>query len=204
MRAARLKTALACLALALVAGCEPGGDQKGQNTTNAAVSANLTISKDEAAGISAPMPMTEAAVTAAAPGFYVAARRVRAGANILETFVLSTDAGDMFRLYPSADGQRLDAIAAISPQVRLPTDEHVSVSTYYQAPRAEVAYCEARTIDNSAAGFACSSDANGRLWRVYKLSANYDGPSAPFDAIDPDAATDATLVEMRWIAPGAH
>src|SRR5262249_7043012 len=130
------------------------------------------------------------------------ARRVRAGSNILQTFVLSTDAGDMFRLYPTADGQRLDAIAAISPEVRLPTDEHITVSTYFQAPHAEVAYCEARMIDN-AAGFACSADAHGRLWRVYKLPARYDGPSAPFDAIDPDAATDATLVEMRWIAPGA-
>lgn len=183
-----------------LAACGPTTTLPGQTTT-AAPTADLTISKDEAAGISIAVPMTEEAVTAASPGFYVAAHRVRAGANILQTFVLSTDAGDMFRLYPTADGQRLDAIAAISPEIRLPTDEHVTVSTYFQAPRAEVAYCEARMIEN-AAGFACSSDPHGRLWRVYRLAAAYDGPSAPFDAIDPDAATDATLVEMRWIAPG--
>ncbi len=199
-RAAR--TALAAIVLACLAACGPSTTSPGQTTT-ATPTANLTITKEEAAGISIAVPMTQEAVEAAAPGFYVAAHRVRAGANILQTFTLSTDAGDMFRLYPAADGQRLDAIAAISPEVRLPTDEHVTVSTYFQAPHAEIAYCEARMIDN-AAGFACSSDANGRLWRVYKLAASYDGPSAPFDAIDPDAATDATLVEMRWIAPGAH
>ena len=191
------------LALFLLAACDVITSTTPGQTTTTAPTANLTISKDEAAGITAPVPMTQQAVEAAAPGFYVTPHNLRAGANTLQTFVLSTDAGDMFRLYPTADGARVDAIAAISPQVHLPTDEHVTVSTYFQAPRPEVAYCEARTI-NAAAGFACSSDANGRLWRVYKLAANYDGPSAPFDAIDPDATIDATLVEMRWIAPGAH
>ena len=31
----------------------------------------------------------------------------------------------------------------------------------------------------------------------------YDGPSEPFDAIDPDVLHDSTLVEMRWVAPRA-
>jgi hypothetical protein len=33
------------------------------------------------------------------------------------------------------------------------------------------------------------------------LPDGYDGPSDPFDAIDPDVLHDATLAEMRWIAP---
>ena len=196
--AKRGSAALAMLVAALAA-CGP--------TTQTATAplkpaANLTINKDQAAGISTAVPMTEAAVTTAAPGFYVAAHEERIGGNLLHTFTLSTDDGDMFRLYPTLDGARLNVIVALSPQVHGPTDETVTVATYYRAPRAEVAYCEARAI-GEAAGFACSSDAHGRLWRVYKLPNSYDGPSSPFDAIDPDAATDATLVEWRWIAPGA-
>ena len=147
------------------------------------------------------MRFTYDAIVAAAPGFYVTEHQERAGGNILRVYMLATDDGDMFRLYPTADGTRLDAIAAFSPQVRGPTDETVRVSTYYQAAHADVAYCTTRTIGESP-GFACSSAANGRLWRVYKLPATYDGPSEPFDAIDPDAAINSTLVELRWKAPG--
>ena len=198
----RNSIALWCACLLLV-GCDAilGPTTTGTGTETTKPTANLTIGTEEAAGISIAVPMTLEAVTAAAPGFYVAEGRERAGGNVLHVFTLSTDDGDMFRLYPTVDGARISAIAALSPQVRGPTDETVTVSTYYQAPHAEVAYCEARSV-GATAGFACSAYARGRLWRVYRLPRGYDGPSAPFDAIDPDAATDATLVELRWIAPG--
>lgn len=184
----------------LLAAC---GLPTGQNATNTPTTqANLTISADGAAGINAPIAMTEAAVTAATPGFYVAQHDERAAGVLLHTFTLSTDDGDMFRLYPTNDGRRLAEVAAISNSVKIPTDESIGVSTYYQAPHAEIAYCESRLI-NEAAGFACSASAHGALWRLYKLPNGYDGPSDPFDAIDPDAATDATLVEMRWRPPVA-
>lgn len=191
------------IALSLALVLSACGLPTGQSTTSATTPpANLSISADGAAGINAPIAMTEAAVTAAAPGFYVAQHDERVSGTLLSTFTLSTDDGDMFRLYPTSDGRRLSEVAAISNAVKAPTDETIGLSTYYQAPHAEVAYCESRMI-SEAAGFACSANAHGNLWRLYKLPSGYDGPSDPFDAIDPDAATDATLVEMRWRPPTA-
>ena len=188
------------IAAVLLAACSPPASQTSGSATTGEPPAVLTIGEAGAAGITSAIAMTTEAVTAAAPGFYVARHEERIGGELVPVFTLSTDEADMFRLYPSNDGAHLRDIAAISPLVHGPTDETIAVSTYYQAPHEQIAYCEARMV-GEAAGFACSTGAAGKLWRVYKLPNGYDGPSEPFDAIDPDAATDATLVEWRWIAP---
>ncbi len=68
------------------------------------------------------------------------------------------------------------------------------------APPEQGPFFTADDVDG-APGFACATAADATFWRVYRLPDGYDGPSDPFDAIDPDVLHDATLAEMRWIAP---
>jgi hypothetical protein len=71
------------------------------------------------------------------------------------------------------------------------------------APPEQVPLCHVETI-KGAHGLACSTTAAGNLWRVYTLPEAYDGPAGSFDEIEPDVLHDATLAEMRWIAPRAE
>ena len=67
------------------------------------------------------------------------------------------------------------------------------------APPEQVTYCVTELVDG-VQGFACSTAADGAFWRVYRLPEGAS-PAESFDEIEPDLLHDATLVEMRWIAP---
>jgi hypothetical protein len=167
-----------------------------------APSAPTSIGADGAAGIASALPMTLEAVRAAAPHFIVAEEQDQIEGEPFTAITLSAGDEEVFRVYPTADGQRIHSITTRSSQARGPTEDIVGQTLFGVAPPDQVAFCRSEFVDG-AAGFACSTAEDGRFWRVYSLPENYDGPSEPFDAIDPDVLHDATLAEMRWIAPRA-
>ncbi len=103
-------------------------------------------------------------------------------------------------MLPTADGRFVHAVTTRSPQARGPAGEVVGQSTFGQAPAVQVMFCLSEIVDGGP-GFSCSDAQDGRFWRVYALPPLYDGPSDPFESIDPDNAVDSKLVEMRWMAP---
>lgn len=169
-------------------------------TETPAVEADLSIGFDGAAGINAALPMTIAAIQSAAPGFVVAETADEIEGHAFTAITLSADGAEQFRALPTHDAEYVHSIVTRSPAVRSSAGETVGVSTHAQAPRAETAFCGGEFVDG-APGFGCSTSESGRFWRVYKLPSGYDGPSQPFDAIDPDYAERAVLTEMRWVAP---
>ncbi|GAN00422.1 hypothetical protein U91I_04088 [alpha proteobacterium U9-1i] len=164
------------------------------------VEADLSIGFNGAAGINAALPMSVAALTAAAPGFAVAETPDQIEGHAFTAITLSANGAEQFRVLPTHDAAYVHSIVTRSPAVRSGAGETIGVSTYAQAPRAEVAFCGAEPYQGAVA-FGCSTSESGRFWRVYSLPAGYDGPSQPFDAIDPDFTERAVLTEMRWIAP---
>lgn len=161
---------------------------------------NSSIGPTGAAGIHSPLPMDLAAIRAAAPNFMVSSVQDQIEGNPFTAITLSAADEEVFRVLPSPDGARIHAIVTRSSQARGPDQDIVGVATFALAPAEEVSFCISEFVDG-ATGFACSTDAGGSFWRVYKAPEGYDGPSEPFDAIDPDVLHDSTLVEMRWIAP---
>jgi hypothetical protein len=166
----------------------------------AAPVADTQIGFEAAAGISAALPMNIETIQAAAPNFIVAEVQDQVEGQPFTAITLSAGDEEVFRVYPTADGRTIHAIVTVSSQARGSNDEIVGQSKFALAPPEEVAFCTAEFVEG-APGFACSTAADGRFWRVYRLPEAYDGPSDPFDAIDPDVLHDATLAEMRWIAP---
>jgi hypothetical protein len=140
------------------------------------------------------------AIAAAVPGFVVAEVADQIEGHAFTTITLSANGAEQFRVLPTHDAAYIHSIVTVSPAVRSSAGETVGVSTYTQAPRAETAFCGAEFVEG-AVGFGCSTSESGRFWRIYKLPAGYDGPSEPFDAIDPDFTERALLAEMRWVAP---
>jgi len=161
-----------------------------------------SIGPTGAAGIANPLPMTVDAVRAAAHNYIVASVEDQIEGNPFTAITLSAGDEEVFRILPTADRRNIHAIVTRSPQARGPAGDIVGVATFALAPADQVVFCNAEIVDGSA-GFACSTAEDGRFWRVYKAPEGYDGPSEPFDAIDPDVLHDSTLVEMRWIAPRA-
>jgi hypothetical protein len=162
----------------------------------------MGIGFDAAAGIDAALAMDVEAIQAAAPNFVVAAVQDQIEGQPFTAITLSAADEEVFRVLPTADGRTIHSIVTVSAQARGPAGEIVGQSKFAAAPTEEAAFCGAELVEG-AAGFACSTAEDGRFWRVYRLPEEYDGPSEPFDAIDPDVLHDATLVEMRWIAPRA-
>jgi hypothetical protein len=169
-------------------------------TETPAAEANLSIGFDGAAGINAALAMNVDAIRGAAPGFTVAETPDQIEGHAFTAITLSANGAEQFRALPTHDAEYIHSIVTRSPTVRSSAGETIGVSTHAQAPRAEVAFCGGEFVDG-APGFGCSTSESGRFWRVYKLPAGYDGPSDPFDAIDPDYAERAVLTEMRWVAP---
>jgi len=193
---------IAC-ALALAAcGQQQGAEQKQEEAfpVVAAPDYNSSIGPSGAAGIHSPLPMDPAAIRAAAANYTVAQIQDQIEGNPFTAITLSAGDEEVFRVLPSADGARIHAIVTRSSQARGPDQDIVGVATFALAPAEEVNFCISEFVEG-ATGFACSTDAGGSFWRVYKAPEGYDGPSEPFDAIDPDVLHDSTLVEMRWIAP---
>lgn len=165
-----------------------------------APSVNMNIGAGGAAGINSALPMTEDAVRAAAPNFIVASVQDQIEGNPFTAITLSAADEEVFRVLPTADSAHVHSVVTASSQARGPLQEIVGVTLFGVAPQEEVPFCASELVEGMP-GFACATAADGRFWRVYKLPEGYDGPSDPFDAIDPDVLHDATLTEMRWIAP---
>ena len=197
--------AVALLACALAACGEPAQTSASATATSssAPLGPNTSIGPDGAAGLTTALPMDVAAVSRAAPHFAVAEVQDQIEGDPFTAITLSTGADEIFRLNPTADRTHVHSIVTRSSQVRGPAEDVIGQVRFAVAPPDQVAFCRAEAIDG-AAGFACSSAANGQFWRVYKLPEEYTEPSTSFEEIDPDVLHDALLAEMRWIAPRAE
>jgi len=194
---------LAALAVLTLAAC--GQQQEATQEEFPVIEApnyDANISAAGAAGISAALAMNVDAVRAAAPNYVVAEVEDHIEGQPSRSITLSAGDEEVFRVYPTADGARIHSIVTRSTQARGPTSDVVGRVKFAVAPPEQVVFCQAEAFDG-AGGFACSTAEDGSFWRVYRLPESYDGPSAPFDAIDPDVLHDATLAEMRWVAPRA-
>lgn len=160
---------------------------------------DANIGPTSAAGISAALPMTVDAVRTAAPNYIVAEVDDQIEGNAFKAITLSAGDEEVFRLLPTADRQNIHAIVTRSSQARGPAGEIAGQSKFAVAPPEQVTFCLAEFVDG-APGFACSTASDGTFWRVYRLP---EGASAAesFEEIEPDLLHDATLAEMRWIAP---
>lgn len=200
----RLKLILAACVLTLAA-CGDRDAQQAKSGEFPVVNApnyNADIGPGGAAGITAALPMTIDAVRTSAPNYIVAQVQAQVEGQPYTAITLSAGDEEVFRLLPTADGRHVHAIVTRSTQARGPMQEIVGRTLFGVAPPEEVPFCLGQAVDG-APGFACSTAADGRFWRVYRLPEGYDGPYENFDEIDGDVLHDATLVEMRWIAPRA-
>jgi hypothetical protein len=157
------------------------------------------IGPDGAAGISNALPMNLAAVRAAAPAFAAAEVADQVEGQPVTALALSAGDEEVLRLYPTADGACVHAISTKSGQARGPTSDNVGVTRFAVAPVEEVSFCITEFVEGQP-GFACSTAADGRFWRIYRLPEGA-APAATFADIEPDLLHEATLAEMRWIAP---
>ncbi|MGD9815856.1 MAG: hypothetical protein AB7Q23_05715 [Hyphomonadaceae bacterium] len=204
MKSARGPLLAFVLVFALAACGQPQEQAKGKQDEAFPVvlapDVNTRIGPDGAAGISNALPMDIAAIRQAAANFVVEEKAAQIEGQPYTAIALSAGDEEVFRLLPTADGRHIHAIVTTSSQARGPLQDIVGVTLFGTAPAEETEVCLAESV-GGAPGFACSTAEDGRFWRVYKLPEGYDGPSDPFDAIDPDVLHDAELVEMRWIAP---
>jgi hypothetical protein len=165
----------------------------------AASNYDASIGPDSAAGISAALPMSVDAVRSAAPNYLVAEVDDQIEGEAFKSITLSAGDEEVFRVFPTADRQHIHSIVTRSTQARSPAGEIVGQSKFAVAPPEEVAFCATEQFDGTL-GFACSTAVDGRFWRVYRLPEGA-GAAETFEEIEPDLLHDATLVEMRWIAP---
>ncbi|ANP45302.1 hypothetical protein [Candidatus Viadribacter manganicus] len=165
----------------------------------AAPQTNTMIGAASAAGISSAVAMNVDAVRLAAPNFIVAEVDDQVEGEPFKAITLSAGDEEVFRILPAADGQHAHSIVTRSSQARSDAGEIPGQSKFAIAPPEEVSFCATELIDNMP-GFACSTAEDGRFWRVYRLPEGAS-PAGSFDEIEPDLLHEATLVEMRWIAP---
>ena len=144
-----------------------------------------SIGPNGAAGISSAVAMNLDAVRTAAPNYIVAEVDDQVEGQVFKAITLSAGDEEVFRILPAADNQHAHAI--------------VTQSKFAVAPPEEVTFCATEVVDG-APGFACSTAQDGTFWRVYRLPEGA-GAAETFEDIEPDLLHDATLVEMRWIAP---
>jgi hypothetical protein len=191
---------IAALALTALVACGRREAQQEEPAVVEAPAADTLIGFDAAAGIDTALPMSVDSIAGAAPQFIVAEVEDQIEGDAFTAITLSAGDEEVFRVLPTADGRNIHAIVTSSTQARGPNGEIVGQTKFVDAPAEEALFCRSE-FAAGAPGFTCSSAEDGRFWRVYRLPEGYDGPSDPFDAIDPDVLHDATLVEMRWIAP---
>jgi hypothetical protein len=195
----RLLIVVAALALA---GCGQEAQQRETGeATPVAVASNAasTIGPDGAGGISTAVAMNVEAVRAAAPHFVVAEVDDQVDGQAFKAITLSTGSEEVFRIIPAADNAHAHAIVTRSSQVRSTAGEVAGEAKFAIAPPEQVTFCANEFVDGMP-GFACSTAIDGTFWRVYKLPPGAE-PAETFEEIEPDLLHDATLVEMRWIAP---
>ena len=196
-----MKRLIVVAALALAA-CGQEAQQRETSEAYPVVAASnydASIGPAGAAGISTAVAMDVDAVRAAAPNFIVAEVDDQVEGQAFKAITLSAGDEEVFRILPAADNQHAHAIVTRSTQARSPAGEIAGQSKFAVAPPEQVTFCTSEFVDG-ASGFACSTGADGRFWRVYRLPEGAEA-AASFDEIEPDLLHDATLVEMRWIAP---
>jgi len=198
-----MKRLVIAAALALAA-CGQQAEQKQDEAVPVVAAPNYdsSIGPGGAAGIHSPLPMDPETIRAAAASYMVASVEDQVEGDPFTAITLSAGDEEVFRVFPTSDGARIHSIVTRSSQARGPDQDIVGVATFALAPADQVVFCQSENFDGSA-GFACSNSPGGNFWRVYRVPEGYDGPSEPFDAIDPDVLHDSTLVEMRWVAPRA-
>ena len=183
------------------------GQQPQQHETDEAYPASIAPNYDAnigpsgAAGISTAVAMNVDAVRTAAPNYIVAEVDDQVEGQAFKAITLSAGDEEVFRILPAADNAHAHAIVTRSTQARSPAGEIVTQSKFAVAPPEEVTFCTTEFVDG-APGFACSTAQDGTFWRVYRLP-DGAGAAETFEDIEPDLLHDATLVEMRWIAPRA-
>ncbi len=195
----RILAAVAVLALT-ACGRDTAEETMKQFPPTEAPNYNADIGPNGAAGITTALPLTVEALTAAAPGYAVTEAQDQIEGQPFRKITLSAGDEVVFNVLPTPDGARIHSIVTRSTQARGPVGEIVGQAKFETAPAAQSLFCAPELVDG-AFGFACSDAEDGVFWRVYRLPSAYQGPHEPFEAIDPDTALDATLVEMRWIAP---
>lgn len=195
----RFALALA-LALALAACGQQQQPKQEESPIVEAPSYESAIGPQGAAGISTALPMTLEAVRAAAAHYAVAEAPDQVEGEAFTAITLSAGDEVVFRILPTADRAHIHAIVTRSSQARGPRQDIVGRTLFGVAPPDEVPFCLVETVAG-APGFACSTDAAGTFWRVYRLPDAFDEPVDSFADIDPDVLHDAVLAEMRWIAP---
>lgn len=196
-----MKRLIVVAALALAAcGQEAQQRESGDASPVAVASSSAsTIGPNGAGGISTAVAMNVEAVRAAAPTFLVAEVDDQVDGQAFKAITLSAGSEEVFRVLPTADSAHVHAIVTRSTQVRSDAGEVVGAAKFAIAPPEQVTFCASEFVDGTP-GFACSTAADGRFWRVYRLPEGAE-PVESFDEIEPDLLHDATLVEMRWIAP---
>lgn len=200
-RGLAVKRIVLAAALALAAcGQQPQPKQEEEFPAVAAPNYDTSIGPNGAAGIVNTLAMDVDAVRLAVPNYIVAAVEDQVDGQAFTAITLSAGDEEVFRLLPDAEGAHLHAVRTFSSQARGPQDEVIGVTLFATAPAEETSFCVSELV-RGAPGFACSTDASGTFWRVYTLPDAYDGPSDPFDSIEPDVLHEAALAEMRWIAP---
>lgn len=191
---------LAC-AIALAA-CGQQSSEKADDAAQTVANApnyDVNIGPSGAAGITTAVAMNVAAVQAVAPNYAVAEVDDQIEGNPFKAITLSAGNEEVFRILPTADRQHAHAIVTRSTQARSVAGEVVGTAKFAVAPPEQVTFCLAEFVDG-APGFACSTAADGTFWRVYRLPEGAE-PAGTFEEIEPDLLHDATLAEMRWIAP---
>ncbi|MBP6690651.1 MAG: hypothetical protein KA153_11710 [Hyphomonadaceae bacterium] len=190
-------------ALALAACGQDAQQQQQRETSEAdalvATTHETTIGPNGAGGISTAVAMNVDAVRSAAPNYVVAEVDDQVEGQAFKAITLSARNEEVFRILPAADNAHAHAIVTRSTQARSPAGEIVTQSKFGVAPPEEVTFCATEFVDG-APGFACSTAQDGPFWRVYRLPEGA-GAAETFEDIEPDLLHDATLVEMRWIAP---
>jgi hypothetical protein len=163
---------------------------------------DASIGPAGAAGITTAVAMNVEAVRAAAPNYIVAEVDDQIEGNLFKAITLSAGDEEVFRILPNADRQHAHAIVTRSTQARSAAGEVVGAAKFAVAPPEQVTFCLSELVDG-APGFACSTAADGTFWRVYRLPEGASVEAGSFEDIEPDLLHDATLAEMRWIAPRA-
>ncbi len=199
----RVVTIAMALALAACGQQAPNADSEAQNASATSAAAptgpNTLIGPQGAGGVTAALPMNLAAISAAAPLFTAAEVDDHIEGDPFTAITLSSGSEEVFRVSPTADRAHVHSIVTRSAQARGPAGEVIGQTRFAAAPPEQVVFCATEFFD-AQPGFACSTAADGRFWRVYRLPEGAN--AAPtFDEIEPDLLHDALLVEMRWIAP---
>jgi hypothetical protein len=196
-----VKWLIPAAALALAA-CGQEAQQRETSEAYPVVNApnyDTSIGPEGAAGIATALVMNVEAVRAAAPNYIVAEVDDSVEGDPFKSITLSAGDEEVFRVLPTADRRHIHSIVTRSTQARSPAGEIVGQSKFAVAPPEQVTFCATEQFDGTS-GFACSTAADGRFWRVYRLPEGA-ADAGSFDEIEPDLLHDATLVEMRWIAP---